>query len=175
MVSSVVSGAPGRESNVKKRLQDCFVEAEGAFPGRGEPAALDEHKAAGPAFRRDNLQDSAAGLDAAANMLQMSVHLLFRYVGQGGDIPGGEGLAAEQVDNHMPDRLLGRARYGRFSRFLSHEDPWRDEGCFAKYYHLIAALQAVLRHRPDDVPGNALLPQEGWACLLKTDTWNRWG
>jgi hypothetical protein len=119
------------------------METYGAFSGWGEAVALDEDKAAGTALGRDNLKETPVSLDTETDVFQVVVNLLLRYVGKGGDIPGGERLDPEQVYYRMADCLLGLTRYGRFSRFLSHGDSWREDGQPAKYYHLMAALQSA--------------------------------
>lgn len=108
------------QSNGEKGLEDRLVATYGAFAGWGESVALGENEAAGTAFGRDNFKETSASMNTETNVFQVAVNLLLRYVSLDGDLPGGESLIAEQIDDSMADSLQGCARYSRFLRFLFH-------------------------------------------------------
>src|SRR5689334_5234085 len=104
----------------EERVEDAFLTANRAFAGWCQTFAFGKDEAAGAALGRGYHEQLPRGVDAAADMLQVPIDLLFRDVHSEGDIFGRERPIAQKCDYLVPDRVKGRAGNGRLAGFYFH-------------------------------------------------------
>lgn len=101
---------PDRQGpDVKKRIADRLAAADRTSARRLQLLPLGKDKAAGAAGGRSHHKDTAAGMDAAADMLQVAVNLLFSDTEGRGNFPGRNRTLSQKNRKRMADRIQGRA------------------------------------------------------------------